>query len=237
MTIPELPPVPRHDPADLKFQPKSQSLILDPMNTRKTLLLGLFALTALSTSRPLAAQEPKPLDASALKVLETKPVVFRTRGKQPTEKSREYRTSNDATAGSGTAKGRGVRITTYENDTVEERPLVEIPLLFEVNSDHLKGSQSEANLRLLAEKLKSLAADGIQVSIEGHASAEGAVERNLELSKQRAEAIHFRLRELGVNPALLQPAKGYGSVYAEHSASAPEAHRELDRRVLVVRER
>ena len=215
------------------------------MNTRKTLLLGLFALTALSTSRPLAAQEPKPLDASALDALDAEPVAPLLRGLKPrggerTEKSREYRTSNDATARSGAsggAKERGMLFITYSDNTVEERPLVEIPLLFEVNSDQLKGSQSEANLRLLAEKLKSLAADGIQVSIEGHASAEGAVERNLELSKQRAEAIHFRLRELGVNPALLRSAKGYGSAYAAHPASAPEAHRELDRRVLVVRER
>jgi outer membrane protein OmpA-like peptidoglycan-associated protein len=191
------------------------------MNTRKSLLLGLLALTALSASRPLAAQEAKPLDASALKVLDAKPAAP-TRSKR-VEKSREY-------------SNRGVRIITYADNSTKERPLVEIPLLFEVNSDQLKGAQSQDNLRLLAEKLKSLAADGIKVSIEGHASAEGAAKRNLELSKQRAEAIQFRLRELGVNHALIQSAEGYGSKFAAHSDSAPEEDRELDRRVLVVRE-
>lgn len=214
------------------------------MNIRKTLLLGLFALTVIPVSRPLAAQEAKPLDASALDALDTKPVVPRSRGYNArggarTEKSREYRTSNDATArsgGSGGAKGRGMRVITYSDNTIEERSLVEIPLLFEVNSDRLKGAQSHDNLRVLAEKLKSLAADGIQVSIEGHASAEGAAKRNLELSEQRAEAIQFRLRELGVNGALIRSARGYGSAYAAHAATAPEENRELDRRVLVVRE-
>jgi outer membrane protein OmpA-like peptidoglycan-associated protein len=194
------------------------------MNTRKSLLLGLLALTALSASRPLAAQEAKPLDASALKVLDAKPAApqGKTRSKR-VEKSREY-------------SKRGVRIITYADNSTKERPLVEIPLLFEVNSDQLKGAQSQDNLRLLAEKLKSLAADGIKVSIEGHASAEGAAKRNLELSKQRAEAIQFRLRELGVNHALIKSAEGYGSKFAAHSESAPEEDRELDRRVLVVRE-
>lgn len=214
------------------------------MNTRKTLILGLFALSILGASRPLAAQEAKPLDASALDALDAEPVAplsrgVKTRGGARTEKSREYRTSNDATArsgGSGGAKGRGMLVITYSDNTIEERSLVEIPLLFEVNSDRLKGAQSHDNLRLLAEKLKSLAADGIEVSIEGHASAEGAAERNLELSEQRAEAIEFRLRELGVSGALIRSARGYGSAYAAHPASAPEENRELDRRVLVVRE-
>jgi outer membrane protein OmpA-like peptidoglycan-associated protein len=195
------------------------------MNTRKNLLLGLFALTVIPASRPLAAQEAKPLDASALKVLDAKPTApeGKTRSKL-VEKSREY-------------SKRGVRIITYADNSTRERSLVEIPLLFEVNSDRLKGAQSHDNLRLLAEKLKSLAADGIEVSIEGHASAEGAAERNLELSKQRAEAIQFRLRELGVKHALIKSAEGYGSAYAAHPASAPEEDRELDRRVLVVREK
>ncbi len=195
------------------------------MNTRKNLLLGLFALIVIPASRPLAAQEAKPLDASALKVLDAKPTApeGKTRSKL-VEKSREY-------------SKRGVRIITYADNSTKERSLVEIPLLFEVNSDRLKGAQSHDNLRLLAEKLKSLAADGIEVSIEGHASAEGAAERNLELSKQRAEAIQFRLRELGVKHALIKSAEGYGSAYAAHPASAPEEDRELDRRVLVVREK
>jgi|LakMenEpi03Aug12_release.lakeMendotaPanAssembly.Ray.scaffolds.fasta_scaffold201846_2 outer membrane protein OmpA-like peptidoglycan-associated protein len=194
------------------------------MNPRKSLLLGLFALTVIPVSRPLAAQEAKPLDASALKVLDAKPTApERKTRSRPVEKSREY-------------SKRGVRIITYADNSTKERPLVEIPLLFEVNSDQLKGTRSQDNLRLLAEKLKSLAADGIQVSIEGHASAEGAAERNLELSEQRAEAIEFRLRELGVNGALIRSSRGYGSAYAAHAATAPEENRELDRRVLVVRE-
>jgi outer membrane protein OmpA-like peptidoglycan-associated protein len=208
------------------------------MNTSTPLHLGLLYLAFSLVFDPLAAQEAKPLDASTLEALEEKPAVPTMRSRSArVEKSREYRVSNEATARSGGARARGVRVITYADDTVEEKPLVEIPLLFEVNSDQLKGVQSQANLRLLAEKLNALRGDGLQVSIEGHASAEGSEKRNQELSELRAKAIVSKLLELGVDQAVIKSSRGYGSKFAEHSAEALDADRELDRRVLVVRER
>lgn len=208
------------------------------MNICTSLHLGLLYLAFATVSDPLAAQEAKPLDASTLEALEEKPAVPTMRSRSArAEKSREYRVSNDATGRSGGARARGVRVITYADDTIEEKPLVEIPLLFEVNSDQLKGAQSQVNLRILAEKLNSLEKDGLQVSIEGHASAEGSEQRNQELSEQRAKAIVSKLLELGVDQSVIKSSRGYGSKFAEYSADALDVDLELDRRVLVVRER
>ena len=69
-----------------------------------------------------------------------------------------------------------------------------------------------------------------RIRVEGHASAEGSRRRNLELSKQRAEAVRDHLVERGrVDPARLEFA-GYGpdQPIADNDT---EAGREANRRV------
>ena len=78
---------------------------------------------------------------------------------------------------------------------------------------------------------------GAAFAIEGHASAEGDPQRNRELSKSRAEKIEGLLLAQGVPVEALTRAEGFGADYARHPATAPDAQLQLDRRVLVVKER
>ncbi|MDF1751538.1 MAG: OmpA family protein [Verrucomicrobiales bacterium] len=70
--------------------------------------------------------------------------------------------------------------------------------------------------------------------IEGHASAEGAYESNLDLSQRRAERIAREIVSRGVYASRLVPI-GYGESEALYRADAPESVRRLDRRVVVYR--
>jgi outer membrane protein OmpA-like peptidoglycan-associated protein len=126
-------------------------------------------------------------------------------------------------------------VVTRSSGIVERQPYVAIPILFQVDSDELLDGVSKQNLRETAAALRPLVANGGRFVIEGHASAEGAEHRNEELSKLRAA----KIRELLIEGEGLDGGKladrGFGSKYAAASANAPEAERQMDRRVLVVR--
>jgi outer membrane protein OmpA-like peptidoglycan-associated protein len=84
-------------------------------------------------------------------------------------------------------------------------------IIFIVNTDNFDLSQPGTIENL--NKIKGLVdqcAD-IQVEIEGHASSEGEVKRNQELSEMRAARVKQWLIDQGVNPNKIAKTTGYGS--------------------------
>ncbi len=84
-------------------------------------------------------------------------------------------------------------------------------ILFIVNTDqfNFEVPQTAENLNKLLQYVNQC--DGIQVSLEGHASAEGNPKRNQELSDLRAKKVREWLYQQGVNPSKVVGAIGYGS--------------------------
>ncbi|MEA3207969.1 MAG: hypothetical protein QOE70_1026 [Chthoniobacter sp.] len=128
-------------------------------------------------------------------------------------------------------------VITRASGAKEEHPYVAVPLFFRVNTDELLDGTSRENVSRVAQLLKDLGATGASFAIEGHASAEGDPQRNIDLSKLRAAKIHSLLREQGVVPAALARVEGFGSAHAQFPADAREPQLQKDRRVLVVKER
>ncbi|MBN1154720.1 OmpA family protein [candidate division KSB1 bacterium] len=79
-------------------------------------------------------------------------------------------------------------------------------LLFEVNKATLN-AESRTNLTNLAEILQKY--DDTNILLEGHTDATGSEEYNLELSKQRAQAVSNFLASLQVDPTRFT-IMGYG---------------------------
>lgn len=70
--------------------------------------------------------------------------------------------------------------------------------------------------------------------IQGHASADGDVHHNLELSQKRADAIFAELVRRGVESNRIF-AVGVGEQFARHGKNEPEQLRARDRRVILYR--
>jgi outer membrane protein OmpA-like peptidoglycan-associated protein len=128
-------------------------------------------------------------------------------------------------------------VVTRASGAKEEHPYVAIPVLFRVNSDDLLDATSRDNVAKLAQVLKDLSAQNATFAIEGHASAEGDAQRNVDLSKLRAAKIQSLLREQGVPSAMLVRQDGFGSAHAQNPANSPDSKLQEDRRVLVVKEK
>lgn len=99
-------------------------------------------------------------------------------------------------------------------------------LQFEFNSSVLKTSNYEI-LDQIARELKAY--PNVNLLINGHASEEGSVERNMTLSIDRATAVKTYLVNAGVKAENLI-TKGFGES-APIASNATEAGRELNRRV------
>lgn len=202
---------------------------------KTTMISSIFSLlcaTLCSVTAQTQPLEPKSLDAIDAKPTKQFPkFIPKGAGGPVVEKGREYRFVSK-----GALAGKGARVVTLSNGTKIESPLVDIPLLFQKNRATLGDGQSRANLRLLADKLRSLTSQGAKFCIEGHASAEGDVAHNQELSDARAAAIRQGLIDLGVSPSVFTKSVGFGSKHAAHPATAAEEDLAEDRRVLVVRE-
>lgn len=99
-------------------------------------------------------------------------------------------------------------------------------LQFEFNSSVLKTSNYEI-LDQIARELKAYPT--VSISINGHASEEGTVERNMTLSLDRATAVKTYLVNAGVKAENLI-TKGFGES-SPIASNATEAGRELNRRV------
>jgi outer membrane protein OmpA-like peptidoglycan-associated protein len=138
-----------------------------------------------------------------------------------------------------------------EEDTVALKPSTgdavelsyEVDPKSEVSKDNIffrKGTaefaddHSVAEVVTLADALKHPELQGLKYVIEGHASAEGDDDGNLELSQRRAERIVSVLTSLGVEPARLVPV-GFGESKARFAPKDGEALLKQDRRVLIFR--
>ncbi len=99
-------------------------------------------------------------------------------------------------------------------------------LQFEFNSSVLKTSNYEI-LDQIARELKAY--PNVRLMVNGHASEEGSVERNMTLSVDRATAVKTYLVNAGVKAENLI-TKGFGES-APVASNATEAGRELNRRV------
>jgi outer membrane protein OmpA-like peptidoglycan-associated protein len=84
-------------------------------------------------------------------------------------------------------------------------------VIFIVNTDNFDLRQPGTLDNL--NKIKALIeqCDNLKVEIEGHASSEGEVKRNQELSDMRAARVKQWLIDQGVNPNRIVRTIGYGS--------------------------
>ena len=84
-------------------------------------------------------------------------------------------------------------------------------ILFIVNTDNFNFDEPKTapSLAKLLEYVNQC--ENLAVMIEGHASSEGQVKRNQELSEMRAKKVREWLIEQGVNPRKIMGAIGYGS--------------------------
>ncbi|MCB1206570.1 MAG: OmpA family protein [Verrucomicrobiae bacterium] len=125
---------------------------------------------------------------------------------------------------------------TLRDGLTVERPYVPLPFLFVVGQDSLRDASSRRNVKEMSSILKGLKSrDGqVRFEIQGHISAEGETKANRTLSENRASRIRSLLLPRGVEARILNPV-GLGEGAAQHGKNAPEAERQLDRRVLIVR--
>jgi outer membrane protein OmpA-like peptidoglycan-associated protein len=102
-----------------------------------------------------------------------------------------------------------------------KKSLVLEGVTFETNSSHLK-PESAATLDRVAESLK--ANPDVRVEIGGHTDSQGADAHNLQLSRDRANAVRAYLLDKGVSPVQLE-AKGYGETkpIADNTTAAGRA--------------
>ena len=102
-------------------------------------------------------------------------------------------------------------------------------ILFDFNKATLR-PESAGKINQAAEIIKSAPAENFVVV--GMTDAKGSVAYNLNLSRQRAAAVVKALEARGVNPARLKSI-GIGSQEATVPATASDAERQADRKVIV----
>lgn len=111
--------------------------------------------------------------------------------------------------------------------------------LFMVNSDQLNNNEPNNMSNLYSIKRLVDQCPDLKVEIQGHASDEGTVARNQELSEMRAKRIQQWLIEQGVSPSKISGAIGYGT--SDNAVREPtggtaadlEAARTQNRRIAV----
>jgi outer membrane protein OmpA-like peptidoglycan-associated protein len=129
-------------------------------------------------------------------------------------------------------RGEGAWVVSYP---VNEKSMVSSnDILFRQGSTQFADGHSYDMVLALSDALDDPSLAEARFVVEGHASAEGSYEDNMELSQRRAEAIVREMVRGGVSPDRLVPV-GYGESEARHPADAPEALRSQDRRVVVFR--
>jgi len=193
----------------------------------KLLLLLAFVSTA-----ALHAQTAAPLDTeAAARALGSAPEHPRglTKGIPSPIVSRKYAHS----------KGVDVEIVEHADGNKEEFNFVNVPVLFVVDTDRLLDRVSRENVQKIAEIMKVQIAKTptAKFQIEGHTSSEGSADHNQKLSGSRAARVIQILTQEYLVPASALLAEGLGASQAQFPASAPEAQRQADRRVLVARPR
>lgn len=102
-------------------------------------------------------------------------------------------------------------------------------LLFEKGSSQI-GSRGKEALSNLAEALKNMDDQGI--TVEGHTDSDGSVERNWELSTNRATEVVLYLQRAGVDPErMLAAGKAF---YQPIAPNTSEANKALNRRTEII---
>ena len=98
---------------------------------------------------------------------------------------------------------RGINVAWRDN------PFVDVPILFEFDSDRV-GNSDMLQLKEIAKGLNDPAIIGSRILVEGHTDAAGSEEYNLRLSIQRARSVKKLLVEkFGVDNKRVS-IKGYG---------------------------
>ena len=190
------------------------------MKAKLTLLLAFSATVALH------AQTAAPLDtdaaARALSVAPPHP-RFVTKGIPSPIVARKYVRS----------KGVDVEIVEHADGAKEEFNFVNMPVLFEKDTDKLLDRVSEENVKKIAKVMKDQITETptAKFQIEGHTSSEGSVDHNQKLSELRAARIFQTLTQEYQVPATALITEGLGASQAQ---SPPNP---ADRRVLVARPR
>lgn len=195
----------------------------------KTLFALVSATAFLAVSGPCLAQKAVPLDtAAAAAQLSQAAKKPRFTPKSPI-RSRTYNVN---------AKGAGVEIIEFEDGQKEERPYVAVPILFVVGKDELLDSVSSDNVTKTASVLREIirADPKARFTVQGHTSAEGDEAANQALSEKRAAKIVTLLTAVNEVPASQLSQSAFGEMHAAAKETAPEADRQRDRRVLIVRD-
>jgi outer membrane protein OmpA-like peptidoglycan-associated protein len=202
------------------------------------LVQSILAPILLCLSSTLLSAQTGQIEKTDLDALEEKPkkiapeFFLKSASKGPVvEEKREYIFTSEGANGT---QSKAARVISMSDGTKIEAPLVDIPLLFKKNQAILANTQSQANLKLLAGKLKSL--PSAKFCIEGHASAEGEKSHNQKLSEARARTIRQALELMGVPNSSFTTTTGRGSSHAQHPAHSSESNLAKDRRVLLIRE-
>ena len=163
-----------------------------------------------SLSRPVKKQEPE----------------FRTRSFRPAEVvTRSYRKD---------ALGRGIEIVERDDGSSEERPLFQLPILFEYGADKLKGEVSRINLEEAGRALRGDAFRGSKFEIQGHTCSRGSEKTNQRLSEARARRVLELLVKSHRVPRDRIVSVGYGEKFPAASNDSEEG-RQQNRRVVIVR--
>lgn len=120
----------------------------------------------------------------------------------------------------------------YKVDAASE--ITQDDILFLQGSTAFADDYSNDIVLDLAYAMQDPSLGNMSFVVEGHASAEGSYELNLDLSQRRAERIVREMVRAGVSPHRLIPV-GYGESEAYYPADAPEHQRRFDRKVVVFR--
>jgi chemotaxis protein MotB len=102
-------------------------------------------------------------------------------------------------------------------------------LLFEKGSSTI-GARGKEALKQLAQSLKDM--NDLSFTVEGHTDSDGSVERNWELSTERATEVVLFLQENGVNPErMIASGKAF---YQPVAPNTDEKNKRLNRRTEII---
>ena len=125
---------------------------------------------------------------------------------------------------------RGLGMKTSAPQAQAQMPAVGLDIRFKLNSAELT-DQAKEQIRQLAEAIKSDQLGGYRFRVEGHTDSTGRADRNMVLSKQRAEAVKDYLAAAYGIPRSRLEAVGRGQTMPINAADPANP---ANRRVQVV---
>ncbi|TZG26069.1 OmpA family protein [Sphingomonas montanisoli] len=145
----------------------------------------------------------------------------------------------------GRTNNKGVGVTPGGNPAAAAKPVKktyaapkplpparkDLLITFE-NASSALTAQAMANIRVFAKALQTPALSSMRFAIDGHTNAVGNREYNIQLSKERAQAVASLLGDLGIAPSRLE-VNGWGfDKPANPSDPAGAANRRVEARRL-----